>query len=256
METHLYVSMVPEALIVSQLTPEQFGQYYATGHARLSKGQVVFFELDPNFRHEYFPLEEGIRRCVPHSDGRPKNSVYVSTYRVLEHLPASAVKTLYLTTAYGATMPLERAELPEGGESGLRLYQELAPVRSLVASSLPPRKFYDAITNSPSKLVSFPALCFAELNIGELATDPENGPIGDLPYDNMFHLRECLVAVQNPKKTTKMVERSPSVHFPYRTVKTGSGFYYGNGPDLVFFPMPPHDEIRRHHPLWWSSANR
>lgn len=255
METHLYVSMVPEALIVSQLTPEQFGQYYATGHARLSKGQVVFFELDPDFRNDYFPLEEALRRCKPHSDGRPKNSVYVSTYRVLEHIPASAVKTLFLATAYGATMPLERGVVPEKAGHGLRLYQELAPVRSLVASSLPPRQFYDAITNYPTKLVSFPALSFVELEIGELANDPENAPIGNLPYENIFHLRECLVAVQNPKKDTKMVERAPSVRFPYRTVKQGSGFYYGNGQDLAYFPMPSHDEIRERYPLWWSSAN-
>lgn len=39
-------------------------------------------------------------------------------------------------------------------------------------------------------------------------------------------------------------------------VKTGSGFYYGNGPDLVCYPMPSHDDLREHHPLWWRSANK
>ena len=255
MEAHLYVSMVPEALIVSHLTPEQFGQYYATGYARLSKGQVVFMELDPEFRNDYFPLDEAFARCVPHSDGRPKNSVYVSTYRVVEHVPASAVRKFYLATAYGATIPLERGEEIPGADGGLHLYQELAPVRSLVASSLPPHDFYDAITISPTKLVNFPALCFVELGIGELALDPANGAIGDLPYDNMLHLRECLVDVLRPKKTTKMVERAPSVRFPYRAVKDGSGFYYGNGRELAFFPMPDQAWLREHHPLWWSSAN-
>ena len=41
---------------------------------------------------------------------------------------------------------------------------------------------------SPTKLVNFPALCFVELGIGELALDPANGANGDLPYDNMLHL--------------------------------------------------------------------
>lgn len=256
MEPRLYVSMVPEALIVSQLTPEQFGQYYATGHARLVKGQAVFFELDPDFRHEYFPLDDAFARCVPHPDGSPKNSVYVSTYRVVEHIPASAVRTICLTTAYGATIPLERGEAVPGDDGGLHLYQELAPVRSLVAASLPPREFYEAITVNPTKHVSFPALCFVELSIGELATDPQGGAVGNLPYDNMFHLRECLVEVQKPGKTTKMVDRAPGVEFPYRTVKVGSGFYYGNGRDLAFFPMPDHTYFRNNHSLWWSSANR
>jgi len=255
-EKHLYVSMVPEALIVSQLTPEQFGQYYATGHARLSKGQVVFFELDPDFRHPYFPLDEAFERAVPHPDGRPKNSVYVSTYRVIEHIPASAVRTLFLATEYGNTIGLQRGQDVPGPDGGLHLYQELAPVRSLVAASLSPREFYDSITNAPDKFVTFPALCFVELALGDLATDPEHGPVGNLPYDNMSHLRECLVAVQDPDKHTKMIERAPAVKFPYRTVKQGSGFYYGNGDELAFFPMPSHDSLKTNHSLWWTSANR
>lgn len=35
-----------------------------------------------------------------HEDGAPKNSVYVATYRVLEHIPVSALGTLYVVTAY------------------------------------------------------------------------------------------------------------------------------------------------------------
>ena len=32
MDKHLYFSLIPEALIASQLPPEKFGQYYATGY--------------------------------------------------------------------------------------------------------------------------------------------------------------------------------------------------------------------------------
>ena len=31
MTVYLYFSLIPEALIASNLTPEQFGQFYATG---------------------------------------------------------------------------------------------------------------------------------------------------------------------------------------------------------------------------------
>lgn len=42
MTIHLYFSLIPEALIASMLPPEQFGQYYATGHKYKSKGQAIF----------------------------------------------------------------------------------------------------------------------------------------------------------------------------------------------------------------------
>ena len=41
MDTHLYFSLLPEALIASQLSPEEFGQYYATGYGYKSKGEAL-----------------------------------------------------------------------------------------------------------------------------------------------------------------------------------------------------------------------
>ena len=256
MEAHLYLSLIPEALIASQLTPEQFGQYYATGHARRSKGKAIFFDIDPGFRNDYFSLDEAMGQLAPHPDGRPKNSLYVSTYRVVEHVPVSALGTLYLVTDYGAALGLQRSTNLADQPDGLHLYKELAPVSSLVASSLPPREFYESITVRPSKFVSFPALAFAELGIGELATDPRRGAVGNLPYDNIPHLRESLAAVTVPGKTTKMVERMPTIEFPYRAIKTGSGFYYGHGHDLAFYEMPSATEMGNRHQLWWHSANQ
>ena len=253
---HLYYSLIPAALIASQLTPEQFGQYYATGYGYRSKGQALFFEVDPGFRHDYFEIDKAYAECVAHPDGRPKNSVYVSTYRVLEHMPVSALGTLYLVTPYGATLGLDRstAELPS--DSGLHLYRELDPVSSLVASSQNPRDFYEGITIKPSKLVKFPGLAFVELAIGELASNPEHGHIIDLPYDNLVHLRESLAAVGQPGKNTKIVERVQSAQFQYRSVKQGSGFFFGNGTEMAYYPMPSHSYLRENHPLWWRSANQ
>ena len=45
MTIHLYFLLIPEALIASMLGPEQFGQYYATGHQSKSKGPVSFSPL-------------------------------------------------------------------------------------------------------------------------------------------------------------------------------------------------------------------
>ena len=109
MTTHLYFSLIPEALIASMLPPEEFGQYYATGHKFKSKGQAVFFEVDPSYRHEYFDIEGAFAKCLAKPDGSPKNSVYVSMYRVMEHLTMSSLGKLYLTTANGATLGINRA---------------------------------------------------------------------------------------------------------------------------------------------------
>ena len=138
MDIHLYLSMIPEALIASMLTPEEFGVYYAVGTAKKSRVQAVFFEVDPNFRHDYFRIEEGIRRCVPHEDGSPKASIYISVYRVLEHVLLDVIKKLYLVTQDGRVLGLESsAELPAETE-GLHLYQEIIPVHPLVVSTLGP----------------------------------------------------------------------------------------------------------------------
>lgn len=252
MTIHLYFSLIPEALIASELPPAQFGQYYATGHQYKSKGPAIFFEVDPAFRHEFFPLEEGLARCVPHADGTPKNSVYISIYRVLEHIPVSALGKLYITTAYGHTLGLSRGELAEAPADGLHLYQDLVPINSLVVSSLNPADYYHSISSLPAKFIRVPGMCFVELGLGALATDPENGPVGDLPYSFIHHLREALLLLGADKKS-KLVHRVHSLEFPYRMVK--GGFYIGNGDDLAFYPFPSLETLRRDHYNWWHSAN-
>jgi hypothetical protein len=253
MDVHLYLSMMPEALIASMLAPQEFGVYYAVGSAKKSRGQAVFCELDPDFRHDYFDIEEGIRRCVPHEDGAPKRSIYISVYRALEHVSLDVIQKLYLVTQDGRTLGLESSEeLPEEA-GGLHLYQEIAPVHPLVVSTLGPRQFYDLIVKNPTSLLWLPAVCFVELRLDQLASDPERGPVGDLPYSNVGHLRQCLVDLRTKLVHTKMVNRVEPASFPYRTIK--SGIFVGNQVRLMYFPMPSQEELRADHYRWWRSAN-
>ncbi|WP_291989680.1 hypothetical protein [Candidatus Accumulibacter sp. ACC007] len=253
MTIHLYFSLVPEALIASMLEPEQFGQYYSTGHSYKSKGQAIFFELDPKFRHEFFNIDEGFERCVAHPDGTPKNSVYISVYRVLEHIPVSALGKLYLGTAYGQTLGLSRADSFPAKAKGLHMYQDLAPINSLVVSAQDPKTYYEKVTSQPNKFIRFPGLCFVELELGALATDPGAGAVGDLPYSFVHHLREALLEVDPAGKQSKLVHRVHSLEFPYRMIK--NGIYIGNGSDLVFYKMPSHEALRQDHSTWWRSCN-
>ena len=253
MTIHLYLSMIPEALIASMLTPEEFGVYYAVGTRKKARGQAIFFELDPDFRHDFFRIEEGIRRCVPHEDGSPKRSIYISVYRVLEHVSLDAIQKLYLVTQDGRVLGLESSEEVPEDTAGLHLYQEIAPVHPLVVSTLGPREFYELIVKNPVSLLSLPAICFVELRLGELAKDPEYGAVRDLPYSNIEHLRQCLMELRTKTVHTKMVDRIHPSSFPYRMIK--NGIFVGNAERLIYFPLPSREELRAKHYRWWRSAN-
>lgn len=252
MTVHLYLSLIPEALIASMLSPEEFGAYYAVGSEKKSRGQAIFFELDPNFRSEGLQIEEGIKRCVPHEDGSPKQSIYISVYRVLEHIPVDAIKSLYLTTQDGRTLGIEPTKnLPEV-DKGLHLYREVSPVTPLVVSALDPEAFYDLIVKNPTSLIKLPAVCFVELRLGDLAHDPANAEVGDLPYSNIEHMRGCLKALKGKSVNTKMVDRMPSGGIPFRTVK--NGFFLGNAKKLLYFPLPDEETLVKQYYRWWRSA--
>jgi len=254
MTVHLYLSLIPEALIASQLTPEEFGVYYTVGYTKRRAGQAMFIELDPDFRHDFFRIEEGIERCVPHEDGRRKKSVYISTYRVLEHVPLENVDQLYLVTRYGKSLALNRNRDIPDTHDGAHLYQEIAPVSPLVVSRLNPIEYYHFLVKDPDSMIHLPSLCFVDLRLGELAQDPEKGSAGNLPYDNIYHLRECLIELQTKAVHTKMVDRTHDVEFPYRMI--GSGIYVGNEGDLAYFPLPSRDDLRGKYFDWWRSANQ
>ena len=255
MTVHLYLSMIPEALIASMLTPEEFGVYYAVGAEKKARGQAIFCEIDPGFRDEFFRIDEGVERCVPHEDGSPKRSIYISVYRVLEHVPLGAIQRMYLVTQDGRVLGLDPTlELPEE-TTGMHLYHEIAPVHTRVVSTLGPRGFYDLIVRNPTSLLSLPAVCFVELGLGELAKDPEYGAVRDLPYPGIDHLRQCLVDLQTKTVGTKMVDRLVPASFPYRTIQ--NGLFMGRRVEerIICFPLPSQEELRADHYRWWRSAN-
>jgi hypothetical protein len=254
MSQYLYFSLTPEALVASMLEPEAFGSYYAVGSDRKTQGQALFFEIDPAFRAPYFDLDSAFARCVPKRDGSPKRSVYVSTYRVLEHIPLRALLRLHLVTKDGRTLPIEPAASLPALSPGLHLYQELAPVRTLAASPLGPEGFFKLLVGGSGESVFFPAICFAELRLGELAKDPERGSVGNLPYDNIDHLRNCLTEVRGKNVASKLVDRSPASGIPFRVLE--GGVWVGNTKDgLAFFALPTNEQLLDKHYAWWRSAS-
>lgn len=253
MSYHLYLSLVPEALIASMLSPEEFASYYAIGEHGKSSGQAVFLEIDPTFRSEFLPIENGIARCVPDQNGLPKTSVYISVYRVLEHVPLSVMGDLYYVTRDGRALRCAKASAANN-EAGLHFYHELAPVRPTVVSPLGPQDFKDLMMREGDGFQALPAIAFVELRLDALATDPETGAVKDLPYENIEHLRECLVELKKKFVSTKIFDRSGSGIFSYRVVK--NGIFIGNAKEgMILYAMPPFAELRDTNHDWWRSAN-
>jgi len=252
MKTYLYLSLMPESLIASNLPPEEFGNYFAVGTKKRTRGQAMFFEVDPNFESEFFPLKDIEAKCIPHPDGTPKRSVYLSIYRVLEHLPLAQLKKLYLVTDDGRVLGLDKAQYIPSEEKELHLYQQLCPVTPRVASRLDAIDFCRFITDT-NKNVSVPKLIFVELILDDLAKDPVHAKTNNIPYPNIDHLRDCLIGLQERRdKTTKTVIRYLQGDILYRTCK--NGFFVGDQNEFYYYPFPSKEELEEKYHSWWRSA--
>lgn len=248
---HLYLSLIPEALIASMLEPKEFGSYYAVGRKGRVFGEAIFFELDPNFRSDDFAFQLADERCVTQPDGAPKSSVYLGIYNVLARIPVEAIGKLYLVTDDGRTLELDRGDYTPDREHPLHLYQEFCPKSPIVASRLEPQSFCRSITD-PKRPVNLPRIVFSDLMLGELAFDPLNGKADDLPYPYITHLRDVLSDFTANTKDSKLVLKHVREGVLYRTVQTG--FYVGDHDQFVYYPFPSRAELESTYYDWWRSA--
>jgi hypothetical protein len=243
MSKFIYLTATPEALIASMLPPVDFGAYLSTGTKKRNKGQAIFFEVDLDKINDLIDIDSLNRRCVAKADGSPKSSVYLSVYKVLELIPLSALKSLYLTTDNGYTLELKRSQYDLSKEviGKLHLFQELCPVTPMVASELTPSAFLKKLTDGSIPIV-LPKLFFVDLKLGELATNPLSGSAEHLPYSNVGHLRDCLEILKGEyEKHMKTVQRVYSGSLLYRTIETG--FYVGAKDEILFYPYPSMAEL-------------
>ena len=252
MQVYLYLSLIPESLIASMLNPEEFGNYFAVGTNKRSRGQAIFFEVSPNFQSNYFSLDQIGKRCVPHEDGHPRKSSYLSIYRVLENIPLEALGKLYLATADGRVIGLEPEPFKPESKGSLHLYQEFCPVTPRVVSSLNPIEYSQFITDR-KQLVSVPRIAFCEMKLERLVEDPHGAWADNLPYPNFQHLRDCLEMVRiKGEKDVKTVIRSMHQDILYRTIK--NGFFVGEADRILYYPMPSRERLENEYYEWWRSA--
>ena len=253
MAIYYYLSVFPvEALIASELQPEEFGSYMSIGSRKGSAEKMIFIRLKEEFG-DHFDWEYAHRNCVPHADGRPKHSVYLSVYRVLEFVPLERMESMYLTTMGGKVLelPLESYEpIPE--RKSYYLYQELCPIKPLVVSSLTPSEFASYMTNPASKIF-VPAIVFADLKVIDFEDQERTGNIGGLYDRNIEHLKDCIRDVTELRgKANKTLDRSHVESFSYQVI--GNGIYVGTKDHMIQYRMPSLEVLNRDHYQWAKTA--
>ena len=253
METHYYLSIFPqEALVASQLEPEQFGQYMATGSKNGSYEKIIFIEIEGGFG-SFFDWKHAQEKCVRHDDGRAKHSLWMSIYRTLEHVPLESLKELYLTTNDGRSLKLKPISYEAGdSERPYWVYQELCPIKPLVVSAYNPIDFSKHMTYESVK-VHVPKIAFADLKVINFDNLEDTGNVGSVYDTNLEHLKQCIIAVTGDSvKKVKNVERAHIESFGYQTINRG--IYVGEGTKVIQYRMPLPADIRMNHYDWGKSA--
>ena len=256
-EKHLYMIVFPiNALVASQLEPDKFGEHYTTGSAKHFSGKVIFAELDINFRNDHFEIDKYLEQTVPHSDGSPKKTKFIKSYNVLEHVTLDAIKKLHLCTTNGKVLSIEYSDYTAVNEPGLiRIYQEITPLDTLVASTLDQREFGKFIT-CETKSKGAPKIFFTqiEFNIPRFLDQNKNKEIFsiELPNVNPYRFYDCIMELKGkPEKITKTIGLGSLLRdISYKFLR--HGFWFSDGDELKFFPMPSLADLEDKYFYWWK----
>ncbi len=259
MEKHLYTILYPrEALVSSQLEPEPFARHYCHGTARYYSGKLIFVELDPSFRNPYFDIDGGFAKTVPHESGRPKSTLFISTYRILEHVDLKAFKKLYLVNPDGGTMGLDQAnyDVQHVDDGHFRIMADLAPTSFLSLTKLNLPEYGQFFTDT-RLMKRLPALGYTqlELHTDEFLQELEEFPMMESPISCVHptRLRDAIEELEGEenKQVKSLSLTAPFTSIPFKLIKRG--FMFVKEGESIFYPIPSLDEIWDKHPRFWRS---
>jgi hypothetical protein len=249
---YYYLSVFPvESFIASQLEPVEFGSYMAVGNRKGSNENLIFARVKGEFG-DFFDWKFAQEKCTPHADGRPKNSLYLSVYRVLENIPLDQLDTMYLVTQDGRCLELQPGAYQPPPAAETYVYKEFCPISPIVVSSLAPDQFGDYLT-SGQNLIHVPRVIYANLKVAD-PDDPVNtGNVGPTYEKRLDHLRECIEAVTGSRgKVNKTFNRSNTESFTYQVIS--SGIYVADSTGVLAYPMKTEEQLRQDHYDWARSA--
>ncbi len=256
-ENRLYQILYPnQALVASQLAPEAFARHYLIGSIRHYSGKLVFADIDINFRHPYFQIDEGLARLIPHEDGAPKHTKFICSYRVMEHMDFNCIKSLYLSTSEAHVLELKPQEYDKVHHQGfLRTFAEIAPLSMLVMSPYDMPEFGRFITQ-PGNSKGCPNLFFTqiELNVDEFIAHFEKNPFMQAPFPFLHpsKLRDAILQMKiKPEKKTKgLALFCPLDQISFKMIRHGFMFTSQNA--VRFFPMPSLHDIEVNDFRFWQ----
>jgi len=251
-DIHLYKICYPNnALVASQLTPEEFAKHYTTGSDKYYNSKVLFAEIDPTYRHPFFPIDEALKHVKPHPDGRPKATKFIANYRVMEHIDFDALDKLYLCTAQGHILPLESQDYENHEEQGTcRIYSEISPMRMLILSDLDFAQFGKFITD-PLDFKSAPAQFYTQLNLEVLdfieyfKDNPfTNSPVGSI-HPSCLRDAYYELTKYKDKHNKGLCLNSTLSTISYKLIRRG--YMFASQKQMKFFAMPDIDSIEHNH---------
>lgn len=254
---HLYMILYPmEALVGSHLEYQAFAKHFVSGSSKFYSGKLIFAEIDPTFRHSYFNIEGMLKLLVPHEDGRPKATKYVSTYRVLEHMNYDYIRQLYISTPEGYVLPLSEGPYEAKHQEGyVRLFGEIAPLSMSVLSDYNFLEFSKYITN-PNNSVGAPRMFYTQidLDIEEFLKDFEQNPLRPSPVPGV-HPSILTKAIGELKtyqtKHTKSLALSDAIgNISFKHLR--HGFIFASENQNKFFPLPHWEIVEREHYKFWK----
>ena len=257
-QKHLYMILYPHnALIASQLSPELLSRHYTAGSSRHYRGKVIFSEIDVEYRNDFFRIDEILKSVLPHEDGRPKATKFISSYRVLEHVDFSAISRLYIGSQEGYCVgidPVEFAYDPKKKQA--RIFAEITPTRMLVLSKADFDAFGQYITD-PSNPKSAPRQFYTQLDLDivDFLDEFELNPFRPSPFPNVHPsiLRDAFLELQKyPEKQHKGIALDNSLdHISYKLIRRG--FMFAGQSEHVFFPMPDQARIEQENYKFWRT---
>ncbi len=247
-QPHLYMVLYPnEAILLSQLEPKDFVVRYSYGSTSHYEGKIIFAELDVNYRHPYFHIDQALEKLVPHENGRPKATKYVSAYRVLEHVEVDAIQSLYLGNPDGTHYELKEGifEPPVHCEE-FKIFMEIAPL-SMIALSRMNMYEYGKYLTGVNPLLSVPRLAYMEMNFNLKAFMDrfDRNPFAPSPIVGIHpaKLKEAILDLESkPNNLLKgLALHNALSRQSYRSI--ASGIMFMDAKSEKFFPMPSLTQI-------------
>jgi hypothetical protein len=220
-------------------------------------GNFLFVEVDHNFRNDFFRIEEAYKELLPHSDGRPKATKFICSYRTLEHIDFDYFLNLYYCNSLGNYIELESGEFdPAVRGDEMRILIDLAPLKIVCLTR---RNFieYGEFSINPESYVSVPSILYTQVNFdidGFLSGFEENPFIPlSIPGIHPARMRDAILELRgsDSKKNKGISLNCPFDKISYRALRRG--FMFSSLGKIRFYPLIPMNEVEKNFYKFWKS---